>query len=351
MSVTARPGRIVEESTTTPARARVVWLMVAALCLAVAVIASLAIGSRPISFPTVLDALTAPDGSDAHLVVRELRVPRTVLGVLAGAAFGVSGALIQAFTRNPLADPGILGVNAGAGFAVVVGVALLGVTRTYQYLPLAFAGALLATALVYTIAARGAGGAGGVTPLRLTLVGVALSAVLGGISSALTLLDAETFDHMRFWGAGSISDRPPGTIGSVAGFIVAGLVLAMVCARSLNAMGLGEETARALGVNVIAMRVTCIVAVTLLCGAATAAAGPIGFVGLMVPHAVRWLTGPDQRWILPFTLLLAPTLLLVSDIVGRLVVWPGELQVGIVTAFIGAPVLMLLIRRTRASAL
>lgn len=329
-------------------RTRAILLVLALALLTLVVFLSLSIGSRALPLGVVLDALFSPDGSAEHLVITELRVPRTLLGLVVGAALGVAGALIQALTRNPLADPGILGVNAGAGFAVVLGVAVFGVTSIEQYLPFAFAGAVCATVLVYGIAARGGGGA---TPLRLTLVGIALGAVLGGLSSTLALLEPDTFDRMRYWGAGSIADRPDGTVLAIAPFIALGLVLALASARSLNAVALGDDLARSLGASLITTRVLTVVAVTLLCGAATAAAGPLVFIGLMVPHAVRWLTGPDQRWILPFCLVLSPVLLLVSDIVGRLVVYPAELQVGIVTAFIGAPVLIALVRRTKASGL
>jgi len=324
------------------------WLLIAIAALGVVVVVSLAVGSRNIGLGVVFEALVNPDGTDQHLVIRELRVPRTLLGLLVGAAFGVAGAVIQALTRNPLADPGILGVNAGAAFAVVLGVSLLGVTRIHQYLAFGFIGAIAATLLVYGIASRGIGGA---TPLRLTLVGVALSAVLNGLSSGLAMLDIDTFNRMRFWGVGSITDRPPGTVTAIVVFIAVGLAIALLCAVPLNAMSLGEDTARSLGIPTGVVRAVCVVAVTLLCGAATAAVGPIGFIGLMVPHVVRWLTGPDQRWIIPFSMILGPILLLVADIAGRLVVWPAELQVGVVTAFIGAPVLIFLVRRTRASGL
>lgn len=327
---------------------RLLALCISIAALAVVVFLSLSIGSRALPIGVVLDALVSPNGSPEHLVITELRIPRTFLGLLVGAALGVAGALIQALTRNPLADPGILGVNAGAGFAVVLGVAVFGVTRIEQYLPFAFIGAIGATLLVYGIAARGGGGA---TPLRLTLVGIALGAVLGGLSSTLALLDPDTFDRMRFWGAGSIADRPEGTVSAILPFIVLGLVIAMASARSLNAAALGDDLARSLGARMGATRVLTVAAVTLLCGAATAAAGPLVFIGLMVPHAVRWLTGPDQRWILPFCLVLAPVLLLSADILGRVIVYPAELQVGIVTAFIGAPVLIAMVRKSQVSAL
>ncbi|WP_181064302.1 iron chelate uptake ABC transporter family permease subunit [Pseudoclavibacter sp. AY1F1] len=328
--------------------ARFALLVAAIVVLAATAFCSLFVGSRGLDPAVVMAALLHPDGSPEHVVIQNLRIPRTALGVLVGAALGVGGALIQAFTRNPLADPGILGVNAGAGFAIVLGSAVFGVTSVALYLPFAFAGAIATTLVVYGIARRGGGGA---TPLRLTLVGIALAAVLNGISSTLALMDPDTFDRLRYWGAGTIADRPDGTIQAVAPFIVAGLVMALLLARSLNVFALGDELAQSLGARVNTVRILTIVAVTLLCGAATAAAGPIAFIGLMVPHAVRWLTGPDQRWILPFSLVLAPVLLLISDMLGRLVVYPGELQVGIVAAFLGAPVLIFLVRRTRGSAL
>lgn len=323
-------------------------LTIAVAVLLVMVAASLLIGSRMLSPDVVWQALIAPDGSADSLIVTELRVPRTLLGLLVGAALGVAGALIQAFTRNPLADPGVLGVNAGANMAIVLGIAVFGVTSVTQYLPFAFAGAIVATVVVYAIAGRGGGGA---TPLRLTLVGVAFGAALSGIASTITLIDPNTFNQVRFWGAGDLGDRPPGTVGAVAGVILVGLALALACARSLNAFALGDDLARSLGSSVILTRVVTLIAVTLLCGAATAAAGPIGFIGLMIPHVVRWFTGPDQRWILPFCIVLAPALLLLADVIGRLVVWPAELQVGIVTALIGAPVLIFLVRRTKAAGL
>lgn len=255
---------------------------------------------------------------------------------------------MQGLTRNPLADPGILGINAGAGFAIVLGVSIFGVTSISEYLWFGFLGAVAAGALVYAVAARASGGA---TPLRLTLVGVALSAVLMGFSHTLAMLSTSVFDRMRFWGAGTLADRPVGTIGMVAPFIIAGLVLALTTARGMNALALGDDLARSVGSRVGWTRARGMLAVTLLCGAATAAAGPIGFVGLMVPHAVRFVVGPDQRWILPFSLVLGPTLVLLSDVLGRVVASPAELQVGVVTAFLGAPVLIALVRRSRVGGL
>ncbi|WP_156759110.1 iron chelate uptake ABC transporter family permease subunit [Microbacterium karelineae] len=331
-----------------PGVARSVGLLACIAALAVAIALSIAVGSAMLPLDVVWAAFASPDGSVDHATVADARVARTLLGIAVGAALGVSGALIQGLTRNPLADPGVLGVNAGAGFAVVLAVAAFGFTRIDQYLPFAFVGALAAAALVYLVAS---GGRGAPTPLRLTLVGVALGSVLTGISQTLALIDVETFDAMRFWGAGSIADRPQGTLDAIAPFLAAGLLLAAASARGLNALALGDDTARALGAGVGATRILVVAAVTLLCGAATAAAGPIAFVGLMIPHIVRWATGPDWRWIALFSALLGPAFVLLADTLGRVIVLPAELQVGIVAALVGAPVLIALARTSRARAL
>lgn len=327
---------------------RLVWLMLALAVLVAVLIASIAVGSKDIAIGTVLDAIFAYDDSDDHAIIQGLRVPRTILGLMVGMALGIAGALIQAMTRNPLADPGILGVNAGAAFFVVLAVGFFGVTTIEGYVWFAFLGAILTTLLVYAV---GSAGRMGATPVRLTLAGVAIGAVLGGISSGISLLNPTTFDRLRHWGAGSLVSPGFETIWTVLPFIVVGLAIALSTARSLNAVALGDDLAAALGANVVRTRALVVIATTLLAGAATAAAGPIGFVGLMVPHVARWIVGPDQRWIFLFTLVLSPLLLLSSDILGRLVMRPGELQVGIVTAFVGAPVLIVLARRRRVSGL
>ncbi|MBY4127727.1 iron chelate uptake ABC transporter family permease subunit [Rhodococcus fascians] len=317
--------------------------VLAALCLV-----SIAVGTEYIPLGQVWHGLFFADGSPQSVIVRELRLPRTVLGLFVGMALGVAGALIQALTRNPLADPGILGVNAGAAFFVAIAVGVLGLSGIDAYVWFAFAGAALAACAVYALGSLGRAGA---TPIRLTLSGIALGAVLGGITSGMLLLDPDAFDRMRFWSAGSLAGRGVDIVTSTAPFIALGLILAALVARPLNAIALGDDLAQSLGARVIRTRVIGVVAVTLLAGAATAAAGPIGFVGLMIPHLVRWFVGPDQRWILIYTVFAAPALLLLSDVVGRLVIRPGELQVGIVTAFVGAPALIVLVRRTRASGL
>jgi iron complex transport system permease protein len=323
-------------------------LLVCLLLLFALCVLSILFGTKNLGLHTVWDAFFHFTDSDDQAIVRQLRVPRTVLGLIAGAAFGVSGAVIQAVTRNPLADTQLLGINAGASLFVVIGIGLLGLTSIWSYLWFAFAGVAVALVLVYSL---GSAGRGRATPVRLTLAGVALGAVMEGVSTGIRLLKPRAFDYLRFWDAGALSGRPMSVAQVVAPFVLAGLVLAAVVARSLNAIALGEDLARSLGADVARTQLLAVVAVTLLAGAATAAVGPIGFIGLMVPHAVRWLVGPDQRWIFAYTVVCAPILMLGADIVGRLVIRPGEVRVGIVTAFVGAPVLIWLVRRGRASEL
>jgi iron complex transport system permease protein len=317
-------------------RLRLVGLVLAIAILAVIVVVSIGVGARDIAPATIWSAITAFDiANDEHVMIQELRVPRTVVGLIVGPALGVCGALIQAYTRNPLADPGILGVNAGATFGVAAATGLLGLTAPLAYVWFALAGAAAITIVVYVLGSLGGSGA---TPVKLTMAGVALSAVLGGMTSAIILSNRATFDDMRFWGVGAIGGRSLDVVLSFAPLIVVGLAL-------------GDDLGISLGVKTRRTRVIVVVAVTLLAGTATALAGPIGFIGLMVPHAVRWFVGPDQRWIIAFTIVLSPILLLVADIVGRIILPSGELRVGLVTGIIGAPVLILLARRRSVSAL
>ncbi|MCT2996674.1 Fe(3+)-siderophore ABC transporter permease, partial [Propionibacterium freudenreichii] len=274
--------------------------------------------------------------------------PRSVLGLLAGAALGVAGALIQAVTRNPLADPGILGVNSGSAFAIALGVGLFGASSPGQYLWFAFAGALVATVVVYLI---GASGSGSVSPARITLAGMALGAVLSGITSAMRLADDRRFSVIQAWQAGSFADRGWDVIVPTLPFLAAGLVIAALLGRSLDAIALSDDLARALGTNVNRARLLALAAITLLAGGATAMVGPIVFVGLMVPHVARWISGPRQGWIMVLCLVYAPVLVLAADVLGRIVLRPGEVAVSIVTAFIGGPVLIYLVRRTKAGKL
>lgn len=305
---------------------------------------SLAIGSRAIPLGTVLHELLHYDGSDDGVVITSLRIPRTLLGLAVGAGLGLAGALMQGLTRNPLADPGLLGVNAGASAAVVVAIGVLHVTSPAGYVWFALAGAATASVVVYVIGSRGRSAA---TPVRLALAGTAISAVLGAVISGLVLTNQQTFNDFRFWSVGSLAGRDLSVLEQTGPFLLAGAVVGLGLARPLNAIALGDDSATALGARLGSTRAWGILSITLLCGAATAAAGPIIFIGLTVPHMVRGITGPDQRWLLPYSMVVAPALLLSADIVGRVIARPGEIEVGIVTAFLGAPVLILLARRRR----
>ena len=326
-------------------RARWFWLAGAVVLLLVALVASLAIGSRPVPPTGVWAALTGGDvpAADEAAVVG-LRLPRTVLGLLVGAALAMAGAVVQALTRNPLADPGILGVTAGSGFAVAMAIAVLGLTAPSGYVWFALGGALVATVVVWVV---GGAGRGRVDVAQLLLGGMALTAVLSGIVSAIRLSDPEEFSALLVWESGSFQSRGWDVITPVAPFVIVGLAGTLLLGRSLNAVALGDDVAGALGTSVAATRVGSVVAIAVLAGGATALAGPIAFVGLMVPHAARWVTGPDQRWVLALSAVLGPVLVLVADILARVVMWPGEVPVGIVTAFLGAPVLIVLVRHRR----
>jgi iron complex transport system permease protein len=307
------------------------------------VVLSIAVGSRTIAPAEVWSALGGHGRPDDVLAVRELRLPRTVLGLLAGAALGLAGALMQTLTRNPLADPGVFGVNHGAAAGVVLAITVFGITSPAGFVWFAFLGAILATVVAFGVSA----GRGGADPARLALAGIAIQYALAGVNQALQLADRGALDTMRFWVVGSLANRDTGTLARLAPFLVAGIVLALLLGRGLDAMALGDDTARALGVRIGRTRVLALVAITLLCGAATAACGPLAFVGLMVPHLVRAITGPRQRWILAYSMVLAPALLLAADIAGRLVSRPGEIGVGILTDLIGGIVFVLIVRRGR----
>ncbi|MFA1551685.1 FecCD family ABC transporter permease [Actinomadura chokoriensis] len=323
---------------------RLLWLVAIMAALLLTVVASLAIGAGDVPFGRVLPGVFSPDGdSRAELIVHELRLPRTLLGIVVGMALGLAGAVMQALTRNPLAEPGLLGVNGGAALAVVLVLAAVRLDDVLVYVWAAFAGAAGAAALVYMIGARGRGGA---SPARLVLAGAALNAVFSSMTAGVMLLSPATFNGFRFWQVGSLGGREMAVFYRVLPFVLAGTVLALLLARPLNALGMGDDAGRALGSSPGRTRALGALAVVLLCGSATAAAGPIWFLGLAVPYIVRTVAGPDQRLVLPCSLLLAPILLLGADVIGR-VITPGELETGIVTAFLGAPLFAVMVRRGR----
>ncbi|MDX2826371.1 iron ABC transporter permease [Streptomyces ipomoeae] len=347
MLVDSPPEPSAETAPAPPSRRaiRPVGLLVSVLILVLVALASIAIGAKALSVEQVWHGLFQDTGTYGDVVVGE-RISRTLLGLLAGAALGLAGAVLQALTRNPLADPGLLGINAGASAAVVTAITYFGVTSLTGYVWFAFFGAAGVGALVWFL-----GGSRGATPVRLALAGTAISAALYGYLQAVMIMDDAALSKMRFWTVGSMASATDETIVQVLPFLAVGTVVALLLARPLNAVAMGDDTARALGANLNRTRALSMAAATVLCGAATAACGPIVFVGLMVPHVVRSFTGPDLRWILPYATVLSPVLLLGADVLGRIVARPAELQVGIVTAILGGPVFIFLVRRRRTAQL
>ena len=313
--------------------------------LTVVAVAGLGVGARDVAPGDVVAALLSPDlANPDHLVIRAMRLPRAGAGVVLGATLAVAGLLMQALTRNPLADPGLLGVNAGASAAVVLAIAAFGLSAPAALVWFAFAGAGAVAALVWALGTLGAGSA---TPVRLALAGAAVSGLLMSLVTALLLLSHETLQGFRFWMVGSLAGATPAALAQLVPAFAAGFALALWSGAALNAVALGDDAARALGVRLGAARAAALAAITLLCGAAVALAGPIGFVGLVVPHLARALMGPDQRWCLPAAALMGPILLLAADCLGRIVLRPDEVQVGVMTALIGGPAFVVLLRRIR----
>ncbi|RZS41200.1 iron complex transport system permease protein [Herbihabitans rhizosphaerae] len=327
----------------TSRRRRTIALVLLLVALAAASAASICLGAKAIPLHVVLDALTSPQDIEQHIIVRSLRVPRTVFGLLVGIALGIAGTLIQGHTRNPLADPGLLGVTQGAAFAVVTAVVVLGVDSLYGYVWFAVLGALAASVTVFAL---GSAGGRGASPVTLALAGAAVSFFLHGLTSAIVLVDERGMDVFRFWSVGSIAARDYAIAGQIAPFLIVGLILAAINTPGMNTLALGDDVAVALGTNVARTRVLGVLAITLLTGAAVAACGPIAFVGLVVPHLARAITGPDYRWVVPFAGLIGAVLLLVADVLGR-VLASDAFEVGIMLALIGAPVFIVLVRRTR----
>ena len=325
-------------------RRRAVGIVVLFGLLALSCLLSVLLGAKPMSLESVWGALFAPTGTEDDLIVRELRMPRTVVGVLAGAALGLAGGLMQGHTRNPIADPGILGITHGAALGVVLSVYAFGITSLFGFIWFGFGGALLGAIAVFAI---GSLGRGGPTPVTLALAGMAIGALLQALTSALVLIDQQSLETYRFWKVGSIAVTDTAVIYQVLPFLLVGLVLGLANAAGLNALSLGEDVARSLGHRVEWSRRAGIGAIAILVGSAVAICGPIGFVGLVVPHVARYFTGADYRWLLPFAALLGASLVLLADIAGRLVARPAEVQVGVMLAVIGAPFFIGLVRRRK----
>ncbi|KQO80131.1 iron ABC transporter permease [Frigoribacterium sp. Leaf263] len=330
-----------------PRRSRALWLFALIGALAVVMTLSLVIGTRAVALDDVWAALGgATDGFDRASVAK--RVPRTLLAAVAGAALAVSGAVMQGVTRNPLADPGILGINTGASLAVVAGLAFFGLSAATSIVWVAISGAAVTALFVYTIGSLGRGGA---TPLKLALAGAATSAALASFITAVALPRGDIAANIRSWQIGGVGGGTFSSLGQVMPFLVVGLVVCLLSAKALNSLALGDDLAAGLGERVAVARGAAALGAVVLCGAATAVTGPIGFVGLVVPHACRLLTGVDHRWLLPYSALGGAVLLTASDVVGRVVARPAEIDVGIVTALIGAPFFIWIVRRSKVRAL
>ncbi|WP_329152292.1 iron ABC transporter permease [Streptomyces anulatus] len=330
-----------------PAGVRLLWLLLSVLALAAVMVASVALGSRDVPWSDVVAALGGADDTLGRAAAAK-RIPRTVLAVVIGAALGLAGGVMQGVTRNPLADPGILGVNMGASLAVVTAVAFFGLTSPTGYIWTAIAGAAFSALFVYTVGTLGRGGA---TPLKLALAGAATSAAFASLVSAIILPRNDIAGSFKLWQIGGVGGASFERIGQVMPFLAVGFAVCLLSARALNSLALGDELAAGLGERVALARAVAALGAVLLCGAATAVAGPIGFVGLVVPHTCRLLVGVDHRWLLPLSTVLGAILLTAADIVGRIVARPSEIDVGIVTALIGAPFFIYIVRRQKVRAL
>jgi len=327
------------------------FVLVIILCLSLlSVIAmfSVSLGVKRIAFSKIMEVIFGNDLDSIEATIILQRIPRTVFGILAGGALGISGALMQSITRNPIADPSILGVNTGASLFVVAGIAFFNITAAYQYIWLAIIGAGLTAVFVYSVASMGKDGA---TPLKLALSGSAVSIVLGSLVSTIMLPNNRVMEAFRFWQVGSIGSATWENIALISPFLILGFVISMLISGYLNNLALGDEAATALGTNVVLTRSVGALASVLLCGAATALAGPIGFIGLIIPHIVRLAFGSEMSKMLPLSFIGSGILLLLSDILGRIIGSPGETEVGIVTAVLGAPIFIFAIRKGRVKSL
>ena len=312
-------------------------LLILLLCF----FASLAVGAADISLGSIYTAFTAFDGSTEHLIIRTVRLPRSLIATFVGAALAVAGAIMQGITHNPLASPSILGVNAGAAFAVVVATLIFGSSSLSVYAWFAFLGAGITAVMVYLL---GSLGRGGLTSLNLTIAGAALTAFISSITRGILIISQRTFEEIRFWIAGSIAGRELDLFMQVLPYLGVGLLLAFALGRQITTLSLGEDVAKGLGQQTAWVKIAAAVSVVLLAGGSVAIAGPIGFIGLIIPHMSRFLVGVDYRWILPYAPMLGAILLLVADTCARIVIQPQELPVGLVMPLIGAPFFIYLIR-------
>ncbi|WP_078378720.1 FecCD family ABC transporter permease [Sutcliffiella halmapala] len=323
-------------------------LVICIVLLGVCILASLVLGSRVVSLNELIDGLFYQNEDSYGANVVRKRISRTIFSLLCGAALGVAGALMQSVTRNPIADPSILGVNTGAALFVVCGIAFLNISTATQYIWLALAGASITAVFVFGIGSIGRGGA---TPIKLVLAGAATTAALSSLVTAILIPRVYVMDQFRFWQVGSVGSASWEAITQFIPFLIVGILIAFVTAPALNALALGDEVASGLGVRTGVLRLFAAFGGVILCGAATALAGPIGFVGLLSTHVIRLILGPDLRFVIPMSAISGAIILTLSDVSGRLIGSPGELEVGVVTAFIGAPILIILAKKSKVRSL
>ena len=338
MSITTTKYRL---NTTSGKLSLIAGLLLGCFVLWLCFIASITWGAADIAYRDLYRAFTAFDGSTNHLIIRTVRLPRSLIAAFVGASLAVAGAIMQGLTRNPLAAPDILGVNAGAALAVVAGTFIFGGSSLTIYVWYAFAGAAFSAIAVYFL---GSLGRGGLTPFNLTIAGAALTVFMWSITNGILILSQRTLEEIRFWLAGSVAGRDLNLLLQALPYMCVGLVLAIALSKQITILSLGEDTARSLGQSTALIKILAAISIILLAGASVAIAGPIGFIGLIVPHMVRFIVGVDYRWILPYSAILGAIMMLVADLCGRLIIQPSELPVGLVMPLIGAPFFIYLIR-------
>jgi len=325
---------------------KIMGFIIAFLLFAIGIVCSIAFGVTNIHWRTILEAITNFNGSQEHLIVTTARLPRAFIAATAGASLAVAGTLMQGITRNPLASPSLFGINAGAAFFVVAGFAFFGLNGLSTFATLAFLGAAFAAALVYIL---GSIGRDGLTPLKVTLAGAAMTAFFSSLSMGVLLTGGQTFDQVLFWFVGSVADRDMDIYLSAAPYMFVALIGAWIIARHMNLLTLGEDVATSLGQKTFAIKLIAGIIVVLLAGGSVSVAGPIAFVGIMIPHLARHLVGTDHRWVIPYSALLGGILLLYADIGSRYIAFPKEVPVGVMTAILGVPFLVYIARRGDAS--
>ncbi|MFD9626013.1 FecCD family ABC transporter permease [Peribacillus muralis] len=317
-------------------------LFITILLLLFLVCSSIVYGYTNTTWQMAIDAFTHFDGSNEHIVIQSVRLPRALIASAIGASLAISGVLMQTLTKNPLASPDIFGVNAGAGLAVVTGITILGISNLQVFTWLSFIGAAIAATSIYMI---GSMGRGGMTPMKLTLAGAAMSAMVASLTQGLLVSNEALLDQVLFWLAGSVSGRSLDNLIAVLPYLLAGWGLALIVSGKMNVLSMGEDVAKGLGLNVVFLKLVLGLAIILLAGGSVAVAGPIGFIGIVVPHLTRYIVGTDHRWLVPFSGLLGAVLLLAADIISRYILMPREVPVGVMTAIIGTPFFIYIARK------